>query len=200
MQDQTSGLSNFQHHMRCLFCCTHALCSYIKLVDDKWFSMLSMLHLMSFSLFCDSGKRVQPGESSLAFYTAENRSSTPITGISIYSVTPMKVYVYKIICRCSFPTSAFQTLRQLMRTPSPLHLLLYLFSMFSSLEHLKILILLIHSDSISIRQVWCKERIVSFRSIELQFYMFESQLSFMLAPILLFKSVADRVVSTIHHK
>ncbi|KAL6498008.1 hypothetical protein OROGR_028405 [Orobanche gracilis] len=35
--------------------------------------------------------RVKPGESALAFYTAENRSSTPITGVSTYNVTPMKL-------------------------------------------------------------------------------------------------------------
>ncbi|KAL5972569.1 Cytochrome c oxidase assembly protein cox11, mitochondrial [Asimina triloba] len=35
--------------------------------------------------------RVKPGESALAFYTAGNRSSTPITGMSPYNVTPMKV-------------------------------------------------------------------------------------------------------------
>ncbi|KAK3012941.1 hypothetical protein RJ639_009575, partial [Escallonia herrerae] len=35
--------------------------------------------------------RVKPGESALAFYTAENRSSTPITGVSTYNVTPMKI-------------------------------------------------------------------------------------------------------------
>ncbi|XP_039145799.1 cytochrome c oxidase assembly protein COX11, mitochondrial isoform X3 [Dioscorea cayenensis subsp. rotundata] len=38
--------------------------------------------------------RVKPGESALAFYTAENRSSTPITGMSTYNVTPMKVFFY----------------------------------------------------------------------------------------------------------
>ncbi|KAL0430553.1 UNVERIFIED_CONTAM: Cytochrome c oxidase assembly protein COX11, mitochondrial [Sesamum radiatum] len=37
--------------------------------------------------------RVKPGESALAFYTAENRSSAPITGVSTYNVTPMKVFV-----------------------------------------------------------------------------------------------------------
>lgn len=37
--------------------------------------------------------RVKPGESALAFYTAENKSSTPITGVSTYNVTPMKVQV-----------------------------------------------------------------------------------------------------------
>jgi cytochrome c oxidase assembly protein Cox11 len=35
--------------------------------------------------------KVKPGESALAFYTAENRSSTPITGVSTYNVAPMKV-------------------------------------------------------------------------------------------------------------
>lgn len=35
--------------------------------------------------------RVKPGESALAFYTAENRSSAPITGVSTYNITPMKV-------------------------------------------------------------------------------------------------------------
>ncbi|PSS36633.1 Cytochrome c oxidase assembly protein [Actinidia chinensis var. chinensis] len=46
--------------------------------------------------------RVKPGESALAFYTAENRSSTPITGVSTYNITPMKAAVYfnKIQCFC----------------------------------------------------------------------------------------------------
>ncbi|CAM8979221.1 unnamed protein product [Rhodiola kirilowii] len=35
--------------------------------------------------------RVKPGESALAFYTAENKSSKPITGVSTYNVTPMKM-------------------------------------------------------------------------------------------------------------
>ncbi|CAN6876592.1 unnamed protein product [Brassica oleracea] len=46
--------------------------------------------------------RVMPGESVLAFYTAENKISAPITGVSTYNVTPMKAGVYfnKIQCFC----------------------------------------------------------------------------------------------------
>ncbi|XP_038708311.1 cytochrome c oxidase assembly protein COX11, mitochondrial isoform X1 [Tripterygium wilfordii] len=46
--------------------------------------------------------RVKPGESALAFYTAENRSSTPITGVSTYNVIPMEAAIYfnKIQCFC----------------------------------------------------------------------------------------------------
>lgn len=46
--------------------------------------------------------RVKPGESALAFYTAENKSSAPITGVSTYNVTPMKAAIYfnKIQCFC----------------------------------------------------------------------------------------------------
>ncbi|KAM0885438.1 hypothetical protein ACQ4PT_030343 [Festuca glaucescens] len=38
--------------------------------------------------------KVKPGESALAFYTAENRSSAPIIGVSTYNVAPMKVFFY----------------------------------------------------------------------------------------------------------
>ncbi|KAJ9183278.1 hypothetical protein P3X46_007157 [Hevea brasiliensis] len=41
--------------------------------------------------------RVKPGESALAFYAAENRSSTPITGVSTYNMTPMKYKMQKVV-------------------------------------------------------------------------------------------------------
>ncbi|KAM3310833.1 hypothetical protein ACQJBY_031488 [Aegilops geniculata] len=46
--------------------------------------------------------KVKPGESALAFYTAENRSAAPITGVSTYNVAPMKAAIYfnKIQCFC----------------------------------------------------------------------------------------------------
>ncbi|KAH9326098.1 hypothetical protein KI387_006276, partial [Taxus chinensis] len=46
--------------------------------------------------------RVKPGESALAFYTAENFSPKPITGVSTYNITPMKAAIYfnKIQCFC----------------------------------------------------------------------------------------------------
>lgn len=45
---------------------------------------------------------VIPGESTLAFYTAENTSETPVTGVSTYNVSPQKAGVYfnKIQCFC----------------------------------------------------------------------------------------------------
>jgi len=51
---------------------------------------------------CQRELRVRPGQSTLAFYTAENNSSMPITGVSTYNVTPMKAGIYfnKIQCFC----------------------------------------------------------------------------------------------------
>nr|CAG8482820.1 7930_t:CDS:2 [Entrophospora candida] len=46
--------------------------------------------------------KVLPGESALAFYTAENKTSQDIIGIATYNVTPAKVaqYFNKIQCFC----------------------------------------------------------------------------------------------------
>jgi len=45
---------------------------------------------------------VRPGESALAFYTATNTSSQPVTGVSTYNVTPMRAGLYfnKVQCFC----------------------------------------------------------------------------------------------------
>ena len=42
------------------------------------------------------------GEEGFAFYSATNRSETPVTGVSTYNVTPEKVgrYFHKIACFC----------------------------------------------------------------------------------------------------
>ncbi|ESQ36697.1 hypothetical protein EUTSA_v10008363mg [Eutrema salsugineum] len=47
--------------------------------------------------------RVKPGESALAFYTAENKSSAPITGVSTYNVTPMKVHKFAAVLPYQLP-------------------------------------------------------------------------------------------------
>jgi cytochrome c oxidase assembly protein subunit 11 len=45
---------------------------------------------------------VRLGEEGLAFYTATNRAETPVTGVSVYNVTPEKVgrYFHKVACFC----------------------------------------------------------------------------------------------------
>lgn len=42
------------------------------------------------------------GEEGVAFYSATNTSATPVTGISVYNVTPEKVgrYFHKVACFC----------------------------------------------------------------------------------------------------
>lgn len=45
---------------------------------------------------------LQLGEEGLAFYTASNEATTPVTGIAVYNVTPEKVgrYFHKVACFC----------------------------------------------------------------------------------------------------
>lgn len=45
---------------------------------------------------------VRLGEEGLAFYSATNQAPTPVTGISVYNVTPEKVgrYFHKVACFC----------------------------------------------------------------------------------------------------
>ncbi|MBR0673171.1 cytochrome c oxidase assembly protein [Neoroseomonas soli] len=45
---------------------------------------------------------VRLGEEGLAFYSAANQAETPVTGISVYNVTPEKVgrYFHKVACFC----------------------------------------------------------------------------------------------------
>ncbi|CAM6126590.1 unnamed protein product [Calypogeia fissa] len=51
---------------------------------------------------CQNQVKVKVGQSSLAFYTAENTSSEDITGVSTYNVAPMQAgsYFNKIQCFC----------------------------------------------------------------------------------------------------
>ncbi|KAK1644530.1 hypothetical protein QYE76_062335 [Lolium multiflorum] len=49
-----------------------------------------LLGVAAATVGCNVVVKVKPGESALAFYTAENRSSAPITGVSTYNVAPMK--------------------------------------------------------------------------------------------------------------
>ena len=46
--------------------------------------------------------KVVPGETALAFYTAHNPTSEPVTGVSTYNITPMRAapYFNKIQCFC----------------------------------------------------------------------------------------------------
>ncbi|CAM8954219.1 unnamed protein product [Rhodiola kirilowii] len=72
-----------------------------------------------------------PGESALAFYTAENKSLKPITGVSTYNVTPMKkhppspkrrrfawIETFFISLIMAAPTAAFPSLLQVLQQSS----------------------------------------------------------------------------------
>jgi len=45
---------------------------------------------------------IRLGEEGLAFYSAQNRAEAPVTGVSVYNVTPEKVgrYFHKVACFC----------------------------------------------------------------------------------------------------
>lgn len=45
---------------------------------------------------------LQLGEEGLAFYSATNAAATPVTGVSVYNVTPEKIgrYFHKVACFC----------------------------------------------------------------------------------------------------
>jgi len=49
-----------------------------------------------------SAMTLRVGEEGMAFYTAANQGSTPVTGIAVYNVTPEKAgrYFHKIACFC----------------------------------------------------------------------------------------------------
>lgn len=51
---------------------------------------------------CQREVVVKPGQSTLAFYTAQNLSKSPITGVSTYNVSPMQAGIYfnKVQCFC----------------------------------------------------------------------------------------------------
>ena len=51
---------------------------------------------------CRTQSRCRSGEEQLAFYTARNEASTPVTGVALYNVTPDKVgkYFHKTACFC----------------------------------------------------------------------------------------------------
>ncbi|XP_042970390.1 cytochrome c oxidase assembly protein COX11, mitochondrial-like isoform X2 [Carya illinoinensis] len=63
-------------------------CSAIQCRCGRWNAMEVCAHSKRGSFFYTTWVRVKPGESALASYTAENRSSAPITGVSTYNVTP----------------------------------------------------------------------------------------------------------------
>ena len=46
--------------------------------------------------------KVRPGETTLAFFTAKNKSSSPVTGVATYNVQPNKAgsYFNKVQCFC----------------------------------------------------------------------------------------------------
>ena len=64
--------------------------------------MSRLSHPGAYSSFSPSPRKVVPGETALAFYTARNPTDRPVTGISTYNVIPFEAGLYfnKIQCFC----------------------------------------------------------------------------------------------------